>query len=101
MRVLFFADHQDRQGDKPLLSLCSDLWPLSPKHPAVRESGAETNIPATIRTRVIQIEGEHARPSTIAKIAAAQRKYRLVPQGFLLFMCNGSRRAAPGYWRLP
>ncbi len=83
------------------MSLRSDLWPLSPKHPAVRESGAETNIPATVRTRVIQSEGEHARPSTSDARAAAQRKHRLVPQVFQLFMCNGFRRTAPGYWRLP
>ena len=37
MRVLFFADHSDRQGGKSLLSLCSDPWPVSPGHLAVRE----------------------------------------------------------------
>ena len=37
MKVLFFADHLDRQGGKSLLSLCSDPWPISPGHPAMRE----------------------------------------------------------------
>ncbi len=37
MRVLFFADHSDQQGSKPLLSLCSDPWPVSPGHLAIRE----------------------------------------------------------------
>ena len=37
MKVLFFADHLDRQGGKSLLSLCSDPWPVSPGHLAMRE----------------------------------------------------------------
>lgn len=46
----------------------------------IYKSGAETNIRATVRARVIHKEREHARPGSVIPVAAAQRKpFSVIP----------------------